>query len=614
MFTMLRLSLLCSLWVLLPVDGFVHAPFTSPCDKRLHILASSTPEQAALERTVSQLERLRLRSPRDESTGDPDVERLVVEYLQQAANTLKQELKSRDLPTRGRKPDLARRLAEYEIQRKTGRVPASARAAETISEWAPAKGDGEESSEPLKAFSGIPLSKAAGTALGNANFKNPSPIQSAAIPRLVNGESMIIHAQTGSGKTLAYLLPITEQLWREHDSETEDGYGMILLPTRELAAQVAGIAAVLAPPGTVRMVSYPSNLMSDGVKERGELENGGRLDAEGRSTPRLFIGSAKSIMGSLYGNGKMPAPPTTKPEAKYLLQKTRWIVLDEVDRLLDANRGKSSSSSKKKHEKPAAIVTSAVARLSYGRVQVISASATVGRGLKRELSRILGLSPKEWPSVVRGNDTMQEEEFRSSKSSGHLGRAVTIPETVKNYVVAVDTSSVGKLLTSAFYVLRSLNKDKSRRILLVLTKGSGISIQNTIGALKHFGCQPDPKSLLDVLEADGTDKLIEVHRQVSGATGVGEAGERVQDEGYLLVTGEDTIRGLHLDGLDVVVVVGRAHGPDEYTHIAGRTGRAGRAGKVINVVSERHASAVKAWEKMLNSEFYQIAVDDVALL
>jgi superfamily II DNA/RNA helicase len=306
-------------------------------------------------------------------------------------------------------------------------------------------------------------------------------------------------------------------------------------------------------------------------------------------------------------------PLKTKPEAKYLLQNTRWVVLDEVDRLLDVKKARGS---KKKHEKPAAVVTSAIARLTFGRAQVVSASATVGRSLKRELSRVLGLSPKEWPAVVRGSDTIGEEEFRS-QDPGHLGRAVTIPETVKNYVVPVDTSSVGKLLTSAFYVLKSLTKTKCRRILLVLTRGSGISTQNTIGALKHFRCQPEPKSLLDVLEADGTDRLIEVHRQVSGATGVGEStadDDTNDDEGYLLVTGEDTVRGLHLDGLDAVVVVGRAHGPDEYTHIAGRTGRAGRGGKVINVVSDQHAAAVKAWEKMLNTDFQQVTIDEIASL
>lgn len=54
----------------------------------------------------------------------------------------------------------------------------------------------------------------------------------------------------------------------------------------------AGIASVLAPPGTVRMVSHPTNLMSDGLRDRGERDNGGRLDdGDGRTMPRLFIGS-----------------------------------------------------------------------------------------------------------------------------------------------------------------------------------------------------------------------------------------------------------------------------------------------------------------------------------
>ena len=166
---------------------------------------------------------------------------------------------------------------------------------------------------------------------------------------------------------------------------------------------------------------------------------------------------------------------------------------------------------------------------------------------------------------------------------------------------------------------------------MVLSKGCGINTKNTIGALKQFQCQPEPMSLLDVLEADGTDRMIQVHREVTGATGVGEAyfrptdpsssgltdeedKEDPEDEGYLLVTGEDTVRGLHIDSLDVVLVVGRANGPDEYTHIAGRTGRAGKTGKVINILSFDHAAAVTGWETMLGVAFQSIDMDGIAEL
>jgi superfamily II DNA/RNA helicase len=156
--------------------------------------------------------------------------------------------------------------------------------------------------------------------------------------------------------------------------------------------------------------------------------------------------------------------------------------------------------------------------------------------------------------------------------------------------------------------------------LMVLTRGCGMSTRNTIGALKHFQCKPEPVALLDALEADGSDRMIAVHRQVSGATGVGETNyfknDKEEDSGgeYLLVTGEDTVRGLHLDGLDVVIVVGQPHGPDEYTHIAGRTGRAGKPGKVINVVSSDGTAHFKSWERMLDVDFEVLSMDDIGSL
>ena len=208
-------------------------------------LASSKPAQAALERTASHLERLEQQGnngTRRTTNADLNVEALTAEYLRQPANLLKAELKKLSQPTKGRKPDLARRLAEYEIVTTTG-VSISENDKTEVKDWNPTeerkKGD-TVSAGPVETFCKMKLSKAASEALGKANFRSPSPIQQAAIPVQVNGESIIMHAQTGSGKTLAYLLPITEQLWRDYEAGDDDGYGIILTPTRELAAQVAG--------------------------------------------------------------------------------------------------------------------------------------------------------------------------------------------------------------------------------------------------------------------------------------------------------------------------------------------------------------------------------------
>jgi hypothetical protein len=576
--------------------------------------------QEALQRTAAHLERLKLQHPRQPpppptTTTDDDPfaqerDELYREYIKQSANALKSQLKERGRVWTGRKPALAARLAENQLQVEYG-IQTSQNIDDHGKVDTPWK-DVERTNLPVHNFAGMQLSEAAADALGSANFDTPSLIQEEAIPALLRGDSAILHAETGSGKTLAYLLPFTEQLWQEQDEENA-GFGVILTPTRELAAQVAGIATVLSPPGTVRLVSHATNLLSDGLKERGELPYGGRIDdGPSRTSPRLFVGSAKSIMHSLYGDGVMPASPTSKPEAMFFLRNIRFLVLDEVDRLLNVKKSRSVKS--KAHEKPAAVVTAAVMRLTLGRAQIVAASATVGRPLKRELARVLGLPAHNCPPVIR----VSEEEPVLTNDSVPMARAVTVPKTVRNYVTPVDGSSTGKLLTSAFFVIRSLG-NKPRRILLVLTRGCGMSTQNTIGALKHFRCTPEPKSLLDALEASGTDDMIQVHRDVSGATGVGESSyfgakeneAADDDEGYLLVTGEDTVRGLHLDGLDVVVVVGRPHGPDEYTHIAGRTGRAGRTGSVINVVSFENAAAFKSWEHMLDLKFEQLAAEDI---
>jgi len=63
-------------------------------------------------------------------------------------------------------------------------------------------------------------------------FTIPTPIQGKVIPVGLSGKDVIGIAQTGTGKTLGFGIPMVERIMRE------DGLGLILLPTRELASQV----------------------------------------------------------------------------------------------------------------------------------------------------------------------------------------------------------------------------------------------------------------------------------------------------------------------------------------------------------------------------------------
>ncbi|XHR93807.1 DEAD/DEAH box helicase [Mucilaginibacter sp. UC70_90] len=66
-------------------------------------------------------------------------------------------------------------------------------------------------------------------------FVNPTPIQSMAIPAIMEGRDLIACAQTGTGKTGAYLLPVLNSISKTNKHHTS---ALILAPTRELAQQI----------------------------------------------------------------------------------------------------------------------------------------------------------------------------------------------------------------------------------------------------------------------------------------------------------------------------------------------------------------------------------------
>jgi ATP-dependent RNA helicase RhlE len=93
----------------------------------------------------------------------------------------------------------------------------------------------------VMSFSSLGLSAPILQALAGRGYSAPTPIQSAAIPAILRGGDVWASSQTGSGKTAAFVLPIIERLV----AAGVRGRGrfvraLILVPTRELAAQIAG--------------------------------------------------------------------------------------------------------------------------------------------------------------------------------------------------------------------------------------------------------------------------------------------------------------------------------------------------------------------------------------
>lgn len=71
-----------------------------------------------------------------------------------------------------------------------------------------------------------------------SQFASPTPVQSAAIPVALKGGDVLATAQTGSGKTMAFVLPLLQRWLGTRLEKPRRVHTLILVPTRELAAQV----------------------------------------------------------------------------------------------------------------------------------------------------------------------------------------------------------------------------------------------------------------------------------------------------------------------------------------------------------------------------------------
>jgi ATP-dependent RNA helicase RhlE len=87
-------------------------------------------------------------------------------------------------------------------------------------------------------FTALKLSVPLLRAIAEKGYAAPTPVQVAAIPPILRGGDVWISAQTGSGKTAAFVLPVLQQLARCRRPAGRVVRALIVVPTRELAAQI----------------------------------------------------------------------------------------------------------------------------------------------------------------------------------------------------------------------------------------------------------------------------------------------------------------------------------------------------------------------------------------
>ncbi|THB67343.1 MAG: DEAD/DEAH box helicase, partial [Desulfovibrio sp.] len=163
----------------------------------------------------------------------------------------------------------------------------------------------EPQPQPLPEVSLPDLDQPLQDACARAGWTELMPVQRKAVPYLIKGRDVMVQARTGSGKTGAFVLPLIANL----DPSKAECQALVLVPTRELAVQVAREAELLAGDESIRVVAVYGGV---GYKPQ--------LDAF-KEGAHLVVGTPGRVLDHLM-------------RRSLSLDTLRMLIFDEADRML----------------------------------------------------------------------------------------------------------------------------------------------------------------------------------------------------------------------------------------------------------------------------------------
>lgn len=153
-----------------------------------------------------------------------------------------------------------------------------------------------------KLFTDLKINQKIKDALHAMSVSEMTPVQEHTIPELLNRD-VIVQSQTGSGKTLAYLVPVVDAILSPKQPEIPYIKALVIVPTRELCAQVATVAANFGVSTTVFIGGIP---IEEDLKKQ---------DTE------LVVGTPGRLLEIISVNSKR-------------FSKVKYLILDESDKLV----------------------------------------------------------------------------------------------------------------------------------------------------------------------------------------------------------------------------------------------------------------------------------------
>ena len=346
--------------------------------------------------------------------------------------------------------------------------------------------------------------------LQKMNFTKPTPIQSMAIPVALEGKDILGTAQTGTGKTLAFSIPLINKLILD-----KNAFALVMCPTRELASQVMGaIKSIISDKINIRTA-----LLIGGEAMQKQLRQLGNRS-------RIIVGTPGRINDHL--------------KRKSLnLSATKYLVLDETDRMLDM-------------------------------------------GFTPQIEMILKFVPKDHQTLLF-SATLPQNILRISE------RYLTKPERISTGSTSVP---IAKIKQSTLQVFKENKYDElidqflSRKGSILVFVKTKRSADKMVKRLKEEGHSAD--AIHGDLRQSKRDRVISSFRK-----GLKR----------ILIATDVAARGLDIPLIQHVINYDLPQVPEDYVHRIGRTARAGSEGSALTFLTPDDRSMWNSISKLIDPNF-----------
>lgn len=454
----------------------------------------------------------------------------------------------------------------------------------------------------VSSFAEMMLDKRVSWAIAKLGWRRPTPVQKATIPAALAGRDVLVAAPTGSGKTAAYAVPLANQLCQ---AETARGHtfsdgatALVLVPTRELASQVAGqIRKVLKFVQGAR-VTVISAVQADGAaktksvaptQRHGRVLDGGVAGDSRPDEPKKggFMRTADVLVGT-------PAAVASiqREHGDSALARVSFVVVDEADLVLSFGHGTDARTAL------AAVPSTAQAMLVSATLDVEGLPELQKIVLRRPLTVKVTATPSVHPAG--GSDGAigpgAVHYFAQLKSA--LDRYLVMYVMLRLNVISGKVLIFTNGINSSFRLKLFLDQFKIKCAVL----NSELPANSRVHCVEQFNA-----GIFDVLiatdeiqrddgrgtgreekegeDGDVDDKMGHDHNGSVGGKrkrnrdGVGKKGHGGEDrESEFGVS-----RGVDFRGVAAVVNFDVPGSNASYTHRAGRTARAGASGTVLSL-------------------------------